>query len=206
MPSRDDPAVILYIEDEDALREELAEDLGDCGYEVITAPDGASAERILAKLRPDLVLCDVMLPGRSGFELLRDFRAQGRLDPATAFIFLTALYEREPRLAGLRAGAEDYITKPIDLDLLHLKIENCLAFAARMRGAGAARDPAPDVHLSPREREVLGLIGQGQQSAQIAHDLGISQHTVNQHIKRLYRKLDVKNRSDATRAAIALGL
>ena len=121
MPNKSKPrALILCIEDEAVLLEELVEELTSKGYRVLQAKDSDEGEAILATERPDVVLCDVMLPGRSGFELLADLHRTNRLDDRTAFIFLTALSDREPRLAGLRAGADDYITKPVDLDLLHL--------------------------------------------------------------------------------------
>jgi len=202
-------ATILCIEDEAFLLEELEEELSSKGYTVLTAMSGDEAEVVLASHRPDIVLCDVMLPGRSGFELLNDFRNSGKLAESTAFIFLTALSDREPHLTGLRAGADDYLTKPVDLDLLHLKIENTLSFAQRMRD-GRAAVPAPaeqlNVHLSRREEQVLALLGEGARTGAIATRLEISEHTVSQYIKELYRKLGINNRADAARVAISLGL
>lgn len=206
MTTRSQNATILCIEDEEALLEELAEELTARGYRVLTAGSSDAGEAILMTERPDIVLCDVMLPGRNGFELLQDLRRAGRLSDHTAFIFLTALSEREPHLTGLRAGADDYVTKPVDLDLLHLKIENLIAFVRRTRGAVAAVAVDPNVHLSPREEQVLSLIGEGARTVAIAHRLDISEHTVNQYIKELYRKLGLGNRADAARMAIALGL
>lgn len=196
------PATILCIEDEEALLEEIAEELGSAGHDVLTARDSAEAEAILARTRPDIILCDVMIPGRNGFELLDHLRRSALLPDTTAFIFLTALSAREPRLTGLRHGADDYLTKPVDLDLLHLTIRNRLDFVRRCRGGTAAAQ----THLSPREEQVLTRIGQGERTIAIAHALAISEYTVNQYIKDIYRKLGINNRADAARAAIALGL
>ncbi|MEF9603533.1 response regulator transcription factor [Paracoccus sp. PXZ] len=198
------PATILCVEDEEFILEELGEELSSRGYAVLTASNGDEAEAILSRNRPGIVLCDVMLPGRSGFELLSDLRASGKLAETTAFIFLTALSDREPHLTGLRAGADDYLTKPIDLDLLHLKIENRLAFAHRLRMVPAGEPPG--VHLSRREQQVLSLLGQGERTGAIASRLEISEHTVSHYIKELYRKLGINNRADAARMAISLGL
>lgn len=200
------PPTILCVEDEEFILDELEDELSSRGYRVLTARDGDAAERVLARHRPDIVLCDVMLPGRSGFELLEGLRASGRLAETTAFIFLTALSDREPHLAGLRAGADDYLTKPIDLDLLHLKIENTLAFALRQRNSMAPAWPSPDVHLSRREEQVLALLGQGERTGAIASRLAISEHTVSHYIKELYRKLGINNRAEAARVAISRGL
>lgn len=147
-----------------------------------------------------------MMPGRNGFELLRDLRAAGKLAEKTAFIFLTALSDRAPQLDGLRAGADDYLTKPVDLDLLHLKIENTVAFARRQRVEQASGADLPEVKMSKREEEVLALLGQGERTGGIATRLGISEHTVSQYIKELYKKLGINNRADAARVAIRMGV
>lgn len=197
---------ILCIEDEEALREELRDELHAAGYAVLTAAAGDEAEAILVRDTPDLVLCDVMLPGRTGFKLLRDLREAGVVSEAVPFLFLTALSDRESHLEGLRAGATDYITKPVDLDQLHLKIGNLLAHARSLRTVSGAHIELPPAHLSPRERQVLGLLGSGARAHEIADALQISEHTVNQYIKMVYRKLGLGNRADAARAALSLGL
>lgn len=199
-------ATILFIEDDPDLREELAEELASVGYGVLTAAEGDEAEVRLCNHKPDLVLCDVMLPGRSGFDLLRDLRAEGRLTGATPFLFLTALSHREAHLEGLRAGATDYIVKPVDLDQLHLKITNLLAYVRSSRRDVTKLIDLPTARLSRRETQVLALLGRGIRTASIAHELNISEHTVNQYIKDLYRKLGLGNRADAALAALQLGL
>lgn len=197
-------ATILYIEDEAPLREELAEELEAHGYHVLTAADGDQAEEILRQTAPDVILCDVIMPQRDGFTLLRDLRAGNLLADHTLFIFLTALSDRAPQIEGLSAGAVDYLTKPVDLDLLHLKLENTLAFRRRLKGEVAA--PVLAIHLSRREQQVLALVGQGARTGAVALQLGISEHTVSQYVKELYRKLDINNRADAARIAIQYGL
>lgn len=204
-------ATILYIEDEIFLLEEFQEELSSKGYRVLTASNSDEAEAILEFEQPDVVLCDVMMPGRNGFELLTDLRREGKLSDRTAFIFVTALSDREPKLAGMRAGAVDYITKPVDLDLLHLKLENTLAYGQRSH-ASPPETPEqlrerkyPNIRLSPREEQVLTLLGAGDRTSGIAFKLSISEHTVNQYIKDLYRKLGLGNRADAARAAIEMG-
>ncbi|PTW99146.1 response regulator transcription factor [Pararhodobacter aggregans] len=206
MTASDKGATILCVEDEAALLEELRDELAGAGHCVLTAASGDEAEAILATVTPDIVLCDVILPGRSGFVLLQDLRRAGKVNAATAFLFVTALSDRESHLEGLRAGATDYITKPIDLDQLHLKIANLLAHARCLRAQTEPRIELPPAHLSRREQQVLGLLGRGIRTVEIAFELQISEHTVNQYIKDIYRKLGLGNRADAARAAIALGL
>lgn len=210
MPEGRAAATILCIEDEAFLLEELEEELSSKGYDVLTAMSGDEAEIVLAQHCPDIVLCDVMLPGRSGFELLADFKRDGKLAEHTAFIFLTALSDREPHLTGLRVGADDYLTKPVDLDLLHLKIENTMSLIRRVReGSSPVTSIAPEIaniHLSRREEQVLALLGEGARTGAIAGRLEISEHTVSQYIKELYRKLNINNRAEAARVAISMGL
>lgn len=194
-------ATILCIEDETELREEISEELAGAGYRVVTAGDSDSAEQLVSHCVPDLILCDVMIPGRNGFELLNDLRAAGTLAEHTAVIFLTALSDREHRLMGLKCSADDYLTKPIDLDILHLTIRNKLERAFKIRDALGEWSSGPEVHLSPREEQVLELIGRGDTTTAIAFKLSISEHTVNQYIKGLYRKLGVSNRTEAAKIA-----
>ncbi|MAY88813.1 MAG: DNA-binding response regulator [Pseudooceanicola sp.] len=201
-----DSACILCIEDEQALREELEDELRGFGFEVLTAANSDEAERILERSQPDIVLCDVMMPGRNGFELLADLRQSGKLPPHAAFIFLTGLTDREKRLSGLQRGADGYLTKPIDLDILHMTIQNNLRLIRRATQAAGQMKVHPDIRLSPRERQVLELIGRGQRAAEIAFELSISEHTVNQYTKDLYKKLGVNNRVDAAKHAGAFGL
>ncbi|MCB5408715.1 response regulator transcription factor [Pseudogemmobacter faecipullorum] len=208
MNAEQQTATILCIEDEEVLLEELVDELASRGHNVFGARDADAGEKLIEQEKPDIVLCDVMMPGRNGFELLNGLRASDRLPQQTAFIFLTALSDRGPQMTGLEAGATDYLTKPVDLDLLHLKIANILAFAKRL-GTGPApitANIAPDIRLSPREEQVLSLLGEGERTAAIAWKLGISEHTVTQYIKELYRKLGLSNRADAARMAIAMGL
>lgn len=199
-------ATILCVEDEEALREELCEELSSMGYAVHGAADCAEAGALLESVRPDVILCDVMIPDMSGFEFLRGLRDKGKLPQTTAFIFLTALSGRDMRLEGLSSGADDYLAKPVDLDLLHLKIRNRLDFVRRVQAVAPPDAELINARLSPREEQVLTHLGLGARSSAIAYALSISEYTVNQYIKDIYRKLAISNRADAARAAIRLGL
>ena len=205
MSTAPEPATILCVEDEFFLLEELEEELTSLGYRVLTASTTDEAEAILATEAPDVVLCDVMLPGRNGFEFLQEMRDQKKMKDHTAFIFLTALADREPHLRGLRAGADGYLTKPVDLDLLRLQLENTLRLVNRLREPEESLpEELQNVHLTPREEQVLLLLGEGERTGGIATRLSLSEHTVSQYIKELYRKLGINNRADAARLAISL--
>jgi two-component system OmpR family response regulator len=104
-------ARILVIEDAEAIRLAVESALRDAGHEALGRDDGRALERDLAAYRPDLVILDVMLPGRDGFALLDVVRRSG----AAAVIMLTARDGVPDRLRGLQAGADDYVVKPFAL-------------------------------------------------------------------------------------------
>jgi len=117
---------ILCIDDEAELREEISEGLVDAGYEVIHANDGNEGLEMIRKHSPNLVLSDISMPHKDGFQLLKEIRETYPLFAYTPFIFLSALADKERILAGLKDGADAYITKPFDLELLLAKIEASL--------------------------------------------------------------------------------
>jgi two-component system, OmpR family, response regulator len=107
-------ARVLVVDDETTILHLLAGALRFAGYEVLTAASGAEALRAAAASRPDLVLLDVMMPEGDGFEVVRRIRKAG--GPDIPVIFLTARDEISDRLAGFEVGADDYITKPFNLE------------------------------------------------------------------------------------------
>src|SRR5438128_12054816 len=104
-------ARILVVEDTEAIRAAVRSALRDSGYEVLTRPDGRELESDLGQFRPDLVVLDVMLPGRDGFQLLDVVRRAGN----AGVVMLTARDGVPDRLRGLQAGADDYVMKPFVL-------------------------------------------------------------------------------------------
>ncbi|MEZ0170919.1 response regulator [Microvirga sp. TS319] len=129
---------ILCVEDEDDLRTDLAEELETAHYRVLQASNGNEALRLLETERPDLVLCDITMPGIGGYEVLKAIREQG--DKADVpFIFLTALAERNDVLVGKQAGADDYLVKPIDYEILLATIAARLSQVARVQSSAVSR-------------------------------------------------------------------
>jgi len=116
-------ARILVIDDEPALRRMLSRALASAGHFVLEAKDGRLGLDAIRQHHPDLVLCDVNMPEMSGFELLQAVRAQPGASEDMPFIFLSALSERQDMIAGRRLGADDYLTKPLDLDLVLASVE-----------------------------------------------------------------------------------
>ena len=116
-------ARILVVEDDASIRTGLRVTLELEGFGVEEAVDGVEALRKLASFSPDIVLLDLMLPGKSGFDICRDFRAQ---KPDMPILMLTARSDEASKVAGLTLGADDYVTKPFSLAELIARIRNLL--------------------------------------------------------------------------------
>lgn len=129
---------ILCIEDEAELRKNIVEELTDEGYGVKEACDGKEGLEMIVRYRPDLVLCDINMPNKNGYELLATIREKYPLFAKMPFIFVTALADRERVLAGMKGGADAYLTKPIDYDFLLATIE------ASLRQVGRVADTPDD--------------------------------------------------------------
>lgn len=129
---------LLIVDDDGRIRGLLQKFLVKCGFLVSVARDGAHARRLLAGLDFDLIVLDVMMPGEDGISLTRDLRA--RL--ATPVLLLTARGETAERIAGLEAGADDYLAKPFEPKELLLRIN---AILRRAPAAMAVQPPVPKV-------------------------------------------------------------
>ncbi len=142
---------ILIVEDERGIAEFLSRALGSEGFSTESAADGAVGERLALTGDFDLMLLDLMLPGRSGLEVLETVRTQR---PELPVIVITALGQKHDVVAGLNHGADDYITKPFDLDELLARVR------AQLRRP-AQRDPTRltvgDIELDLRTRNVRRL-------------------------------------------------
>lgn len=126
-------ARILAVEDEADLRDLLKEELEAEGHEVVTASDGNDAIEKLASFEPEIVISDVSMPGMDGFDLLEHFRTSYPALDDTPFLFLTALANREDEIRARKLGVDDYLTKPVDFDMLHSVLTTRLRQVARMR-------------------------------------------------------------------------
>lgn len=201
------------VEDEVAIAEAVAARLRSEGYEVELAHDGPAGIAACARLRPDLVVLDVMLPGADGFEVCREIQ---REHPVPV-LFLTALDQETDLVVGLRLGADDYMTKPFSPRELVARIA---AILRRVEGRGAdARDEerprtlgpievhrpsrrvqldGEPVHLTPTEFDLLWCLlsadGAVLAREQLLHEVwgyrvGGGARTVDSHVRSLRRKL-----------------
>jgi putative two-component system response regulator len=184
---------ILVVDDESAARTALAVLLRREGYEVFEASDGASALAACASFCPDLVLLDILMPGMNGFEVCRRIKAtpETRLTPV---VLITGLSATEDRIQGINAGAEDFLSKPIDVNellarvrsLVRLKLftdelEHAEAVLFSLAQSIEARDPYTRGHcerladMSSRLGEKLGLAEDqitALRRAGVVHDIG----------------------------------
>ena len=142
---------ILVVEDEPAIRELLAVNLADAGYDVRTAEDAESARRMLDGELPDLVLLDWMLPGLSGLAFAKQLRSDARTRELP-IIMVTARGDEADRVAGLEAWVDDYVTKPFSPRELKARIKAVL----RRRAPEAAQEPlsAGPIRLDPASHRV----------------------------------------------------
>jgi DNA-binding response OmpR family regulator len=144
---------ILIVEDEAPLAAGLTDLLAGEGYLTLVAADGRQALELFRRRRPDLVLLDVMLPEKSGYEVCREIR---RENPRVPILMLTAKGEELDRIAGLELGADDYIVKPFGVGELLARIR---AAFRRQRALGEAAEPPEelafaDVRVDPRRLEL----------------------------------------------------
>ena len=116
---------LLIVEDNEEIAQMLVLFLGSRGYKVSVAPDGAAARQTVREFLPNLILLDVGLPDTDGYELLKEFRQNVRTRYIPA-IFLTQRSKKADRIAGLQLGADDFITKPFDLEELYLRVQNAV--------------------------------------------------------------------------------
>jgi DNA-binding response OmpR family regulator len=114
------------VEDEKAVRDLLVEELQDAGIRTLEAENGRHGLEMILKNRPDIVISDITMPEMDGTELLAELQINHPEFSNMPFIFLTALADREKMLEGLRAGADNYLTKPIDFDVLMAKIQGLI--------------------------------------------------------------------------------
>ncbi|MDJ0975257.1 MAG: response regulator transcription factor [Planctomycetota bacterium] len=158
---------VLIVEDEPTLAEGLMEALTFQGYECEIAADGLVGEERARKGEFDLLILDVMLPERSGFEVIKQLRKEGNKIPT---IMLTAKGADEDKVRGLKMGADDYVTKPFGLPELMARVGAQLRRARMARGDGEtfeidgmhfdlgrlqAKREAETINLTPREGEIL---------------------------------------------------
>ena len=143
------PESVLIVEDEPSLQETLAYNLKKDGYQVETVGDGLSALEAARRLKPDLIILDIMLPKMDGFEVARILRKE----MTTAILMLTARDDEIDRVVGLEVGADDYLTKPFSMRELLARVK---AQLRRTRMLREEMQSARDVSAPPHETLTFG--------------------------------------------------
>jgi DNA-binding NarL/FixJ family response regulator len=207
---------VIVVDDHELFRRSLIALLEERGIRVV-AEAALAAEAIsqASELQPDVVLMDLNMPGMSGVEATQRLSAAV---PLVNVLVLTVVADDRHVMDALLAGACGYLLKESPIDQI---IEGIRAAARResmisprvaSRLVGRLRDPSEaepalsGTDLTPREREVLGLLARGMDNSQIAKSLGISQHTVKNHVSSILVKLQVENRIQAAIRAVRGGL
>ena len=229
-----EPARIVIADDHPLFRSALRALLEESGeVEVIAeATDGKETLELSRRLRPDLVLMDVIMPKMDGVAATRAIKAEL---PRTIVLVMTASEDSEHLLSALRVGAGGYILKSADperiTEAVHKALEGefpldqevakrlLLRLSQEKQEEGASPIPeaptaqeretppaAANRELSPREAEVLGLIAHGHTNEQIARELLLSTSTVKNHVGRILSKLGASDRTEAAIIAVEMGL
>jgi DNA-binding NarL/FixJ family response regulator len=198
---------ILVIEDEPEMRRNLTTILRLEKFHPLPAENGRIGIELAKKERPDLILCDVMMPELDGYGVIAALRATAQT-VTIPFIFLTAKGEKPDIRSGMNLGADDYLTKPVaKADLLA---------AIRSRLARAVQQAVPEFNpnfdssqpleqvlgLTPRVAETLLWLAQGKTNGEIATILGNTESTVKKHVLEIFDKLGVETRTAASLRAL----
>ncbi|MEU2621731.1 response regulator transcription factor [Streptomyces sp. NPDC007157] len=152
------PQTVLLAEDDRAIRHALERALTLEGYEVTAVADGVEALAHAHRVQPDVLVLDVMMPGIDGLQVCRVLRAGGDRTP---ILMLTALVETADRIAGLDAGADDYVVKPFDVEEVFARLRALLRRTSPVTAGGVsggtAPDPGREPQISDRQIEAAGL-------------------------------------------------
>ncbi len=200
-------AKILIIDDSPKY---LADALPLYGYEVDVATDGMQGIKKLTseKNSYDMVLLDVMMPNMDGWETLKTIRTNKKLENIPV-IMITALNEEQKEISGLKFGADDYVVKPFILPNLLARIEALLRRSTWQKEKVSNVDLkfVQDGEIEPltaREKEILKMVSQGASNNDIAEKLFVREVTVKTHLNSIFKKLKVKNRTQAVLLAMQM--
>lgn len=205
---------ILIADDHPVIREGLSAMLSSVeGFEVVgEAKDGQEVLDLALRLKPDVVLMDLRMPGMDGVQAMRLIHAQCE---SVRFIILTVYDNDEYIFEGIRAGASAYLLKDVSREelinairevhsgqsLLHPRITRKL-----LERVSSSTEAEQGSTLTEREIEILRLMANGASNKQIAVRLSISSHTVKTHVSNIYQKLEVNDRAEAVAKAIRKGI
>jgi DNA-binding NarL/FixJ family response regulator len=209
---------VCLVDDQTLVRQGIRSllELSDSIRIVAEAGDGVQAVEVIPRVKPDVVLLDMRMPGMSGLDVLNALSASNQLPPT---IILTTFDDDQLVLAGLKAGARGYLLKDVSLDQLvdavktvaaggslvaPVVTQRLLSGLERMQNEFVSLD-RPDP-LTDRETEILRLMAGGYSNKEIANSLGVAEGTVKNHVSNILSKLGVRDRTRAVLKAFELGI
>ena len=200
------PGTVHIVDDDVSFRTAIERRLKKAGYEVATYH---SAQQFLARL-PDendrgCILLDVRIPELSGPELQEKL---GKLGSTLPIVFLSGYADVSTTVKTIKAGAEDFLTKPVSSEQLLGAIEKAMTHQEAARGLKQKLDVlrAPLGTLTPRERQVFDRVVQGKINKQIAQQLGATERTIKAHRHRVMEKMKVQSLAELVSIAERLGI
>ncbi len=211
-------ASVVIVDDAELFREALRAAFHQEGFNVVgVAADAMNGIDLTREHEPDLVMLDLLMPGMSGLEVVSTIV---KVSPRTRVVLLTASESSEDLLAAVKAGASGYMTKDTPLPRLVAAMNDVLeggaavspamggklftALRSLLKHNGLTMNRAPE--LTGRELEILGMVGEGLTSKEIADKLYISENTVRNHVRNILDKLGLKSRFEAVQWAQREGL
>ncbi len=212
------PVSVCLVDDQTLVRQGIRSllELSDSIRVLAEAADGAEAVELIPRLKPDVVLLDMRMPGMSGLDVLQALSVRRCLPPT---IILTTFDDDQLVLAGLQAGARGYLLKDVSLEQLVEAVrtvadggslvspvvtQRLLSGLERMHNDFSSLD-RPDP-LTERETEILRLMASGFSNKEIAGSLGVAEGTVKNHVSNILSKLGVRDRTRAVLRAFELGV
>ncbi len=207
---------VLLADDHTLFRDGVASLISAWGHEVVgQASNGEEAVALADRLRPDLVLMDVRMPGVSGLAATQRIRAD---HPEIAIVMLTVSEDEDDLFTAIKAGAQGYLLKNLESAQLRSMLEAVSRGEAAITPATAARIideflrpdrprlPVEPDRLTERELDVLRLVTQGLRNKEIAARLGITENTAKFHLKNILEKLHAQSRTELAARAVREGL
>jgi len=209
---------VCLVDDQTLVRQGIRSllELSDSIRVVAEAGDGMQAVEVIPRVKPDVVLLDMRMPGMSGLDVLNALASTNQLPPT---IILTTFDDDQLVLAGRKAGARGYLLKDVSLDQLvdavktvaaggslvaPMVTQRLLSGLERMQNEFVSLD-RPDP-LTDRETEILRLMAGGYSNKEIANSLGVAEGTVKNHVSNILSKLGVRDRTRAVLKAFELGI
>ncbi|NDJ18758.1 response regulator transcription factor [Myxacorys almedinensis] len=194
---------ILLVDDDENFIALMSEFLSVQGFRIASATSGKRAIQLLDRIKPDLIISDIMMPEMDGYIFAQTVRQVPDIN-WVPIILLSAKDQSYDRVRGLSAGANVYMVKPFDLDELVAQIESALRSSYLMQQPRSQRTESrirvPEgIRLTPTELLVAQLVAQGLSNIDISQRLSTSKRTIESHISHMLKKTSLNNRTELSR-------